>query len=114
MELRYNTQEKDGVLIFLVEEERITHDLSIKFKEAILLKIAEGYSKIVLDISKVKEIDSSGLGALLFGKRQASGNDGDLKLVGASETVRNMIRIAQLSRVFDLHSSIPDALDAFK
>lgn len=114
MELRYNTQEKDGVLIFSVDEEKITHDLSIDFKEAILLNIAEGYTKIVLDLSKVKEIDSSGLGALLFGKRQAGGKDGDLKLVGASETVQSMIRIAQLSRVFDLHKSIPDALKAFQ
>lgn len=114
MELKYGTQEKNGILIFLIEEEKITHDLSIDFKEAILLKIAEGHSKIILDLSKVKEIDSSGLGALLFGKRQASGNDGDLKLVGVSETVQNMIRIAQLSRVFDMHNSVQDAVKAFK
>lgn len=114
MALRFDTQEKDGILIFLIEEETITRELSIDLKEAILLKIAEGHTKIILDLSKVKEIDSSGLGALLFGKRQAGGNDGDLKLVGASETVQNMIRIAQLSRVFDLHNSIPEAVSAFK
>lgn len=114
MALNYNTQTRDGILIFLVEEEKITHDLYIDVKEAILLQIAEGYNKIVLDLSKVKEIDSSGLGALLFGKRQAGGNDGDLKLVGASETVQSMIRIAQLSRVFDLHKSISEAVEAFK
>lgn len=114
MELHYNTQERDGILLFVVGEEKITHDLSTDFKEAILLKIAEGYTKIVLDLSKVKEIDSSGLGALLFGKRQAGGNDGDLKLMGVSETVQNMIRIAQLSRVFDLHNSVQEAVDAFK
>lgn len=114
MDLKYSTQEKDGILIFLVDEEKIKHDLHIDFKEAILLKIAEGYTKIVLDLSKVEEIDSSGLGALLFGKRQAGGNQGDLKLVGASEAVQNIIRIAQLSRVFDLHNSIQEAVDAFK
>jgi anti-anti-sigma factor len=62
----------------------------------------------------VTEIDSAGLGALLFGKRQATGIEGELKLVGASESVQNMIRIAQLSRVFEMHSSIEEAISAFK
>jgi len=114
MQLRYKTQETDGVLVFSFEEESISHDLASELKELVFLKIAEGYSKIVLDLTKVKEIDSSGLGALLFGKRQASGNEGDLRLVGVSESVRNMIRIAQLSRVLEMHKSIQEAVDAFK
>lgn len=114
MELNHSTQEKQGVLIFSIEEEKITHDHAAALKETIFLKIAEGFSRIILDLSKVKEIDSSGLGALLFAKRQADGSQGDLKLVTTSESVQNMIRIAQLSRVFDLHNSVQEALDAFK
>jgi anti-sigma B factor antagonist len=114
MQLRYKTQETDGVLVFSFEEESISHDLASELKELVFLKIAEGFSKIVFDLTSVKEIDSSGLGALLFGKRQASGNEGDLRLVGVSESVQNMIRIAQLSRVFEIHSSIQKAVDAFK
>ncbi len=114
MKLDYSTQKKDDVLIFLIEEEKITHDNSPDLKETIILKIAEGHSKMILDLSKVTDIDSSGLGALLFGKRQANGIEGELKLVGASESVQNMIRIAQLSRVFEIHNSIEEALAAFK
>lgn len=114
MQLQYNTQELEGVLIFSLQEEKITHDLASDLKELIFLKIAEGFSKIVLDLSKVKEIDSSGLGALLFGKRQANGNAGDLRLVGVSEAVENMIRIAQLSRVFESYKSIKEAVKALK
>lgn len=114
MQLRYKTQETNGVLVFSFEEESISHDLVPELKELIFLKIAEGYSKLVLDLTKVNEIDSSGLGALLFAKRQASGNEGDLRLVGVSESVQNMIRIAQFSRVFEMHKSIQEAVDAFK
>lgn len=114
MGLQYNSQEKAGVLIFSIEEERITHDHAAALKETIFLKIADGYSRIVLDLSRVKEIDSSGLGALLFAKRQADSSQGDLKLAAASESVENIIRIAQLSRVFDLHNSVEAAVEAFK
>lgn len=114
MGLQYNTQEKEDVLIFSIEEEKITLDHAAVLKETIFLKIAEGYSKIILDLSQVKEIDSSGLGALLFAKRQADGSQGDLKLAAASESVQNMIRIAQLSRVFDLHNSVEEAFEAFE
>jgi anti-sigma B factor antagonist len=114
MQLRYKTQEMDGVLVFSFEEESISHDLASELKELVFLKIAEGFTKIVLDLTSVREIDSSGLGALLFGKRQASGNDGDLRLVGASESVQNMIRIAQLSRVFEIHDTVQEAIDALK
>ena len=114
MQLRYKSQETDGVLVFSLEEESISHDLASELKELVFLKIAEGFTKIVLDLSDVKEIDSSGLGALLFGKRQASGNQGDLRLVGASESVQNMIRIAQLSRVFEIHDTVQEAIEAFK
>ena len=114
MQLQYNTQEIEGKLIFSLQEEKITHDLASNLKELIFLKIAEGHSKIVLDLTKVKEIDSSGLGALLFGKRQATGSNGDLLLVGTSDAVENMIRIAQLSRVFQTYKSTKDAIDALK
>ena len=114
MHLQYNTQEVENVLIFSLQEEKITHDLASDLKETIFLKITEGFSKIVLDMSNVKEIDSSGLGALLFGKRQANGNEGDLKLVGVSEAVENMIRIAQLTRVFETYKGIKEAIKALK
>lgn len=114
MKLDYSTQEKNGVLILSLKEEKITHDNSPFLKESLILKITEGHAKIILDLSKVTEIDSSGLGALLFGKRQASSVEGELRLAGASESVQNMIRIAQLSRVFEMHNSIEDALKAFK
>ena len=114
MQLQYNTQEIEGKLVFSLQEEKITHELASKLKELIFLKIAEGHSKIVLDLTKVKEIDSSGLGALLFGKRQATGSGGDLLLVGTSETVENMIRIAQLSRVFQSYKNVKDAVESLK
>jgi anti-sigma B factor antagonist len=77
------------------------------------LEIANGNIKIILDMNNVSEIDSSGLGALLFGKRQADNAGGNIVLVAVHPSVQSIIRIAQLSRVFDMYNSVDEALSAF-
>jgi anti-sigma B factor antagonist len=105
------TREK-GVVIFKVKEPEINHKNAAFLKEKIFLEIAEGKSKIILDLEDVKEMDSSGLGALLFGKRQAGHAKGDIILVGVQPAVHSMLRIAQLARIFDIYESKQEALSA--
>lgn len=113
MALKYSTKTTDDILIFTIEDEEINHHTASELKEKLFLQISEGHLKIVLDMSGVKNIDSSGLGSLLFGKRQANSHNGDLKLVGVAEPVQNMIRIAQLSHVFETYDTIDDAIASF-
>jgi anti-sigma B factor antagonist len=114
MGLRYSTELADDVMILKINEQEVNHELASELKEKIFLHLAEGNLNIVLDLSKVNSVDSSGLGSLLFSKRQANAHNGDVKLVGVSESVRNMIRIAQLFRVFEMFEKVEQAVDAYK
>ena len=114
MGLKYSKEVTDNIMIFKINEEEVNHDIASELKEKIFFHMAEGNLNIILDLSKVKTVDSSGLGSLLFSKRQAKGNNGDVKLVGVSESVQNMIRIAQLSRVFEMYEKIEEAIEAYK
>lgn len=114
MDLKYSTREFDGINVFTLEFEELNHELASELKEIMFTKISEGRNKFILDLSNVKTVDSSGLGSLLFGKRQANSQNGDLLLVGVAESVQNLLRIAQLSRVFEIYDNVDDALTALK
>lgn len=58
---------------------------------------------IMVDLTAVEFIDSSGLSVLMWGRKRAVERDGNLVLVGSGERIRKMLRITQLDRVFDLY-----------
>jgi anti-sigma B factor antagonist len=58
---------------------------------------------VIVDLSAVEFIDSSGLSVLMWGRRQAMQRDGELVLVGPGRRTRKMLRITQLDTVFDIY-----------
>ncbi len=114
MDIQCQIESKDDIRIITILDEKVAHENAPSLKEKLFLEIADGHHKLVLDLHKVKDMDSSGLGALLFGKRQANNSGGDLVLVGANESIQTIIRIAQLSRVFENFPTTEEAVRFFK
>lgn len=79
-----------------------------QLQEAIRELLASGQHRILVDLSRVEYIDSSGLGTLVGGLRRAREQDGDLSIMDASPRVRKVLSVTGLHRVFDL----PDCDDA--
>ncbi len=114
MKISTEVKDQEGVVVVSVNEETIDHSNSASFKEKLFLEIADGNSNIIINLQDVNEMDSSGLGALLFGKRQANHAGGDVILVAVQPAVHSMLRIAQLSRVFSIFDTIEEAVSSFK
>ena len=70
----------------------------------------EDRRRVVLDLQKVSFVDSTGLGILISLMRQLKEVDGELRLVGLQPEVRSIFEITRLYKVFELRSSIEDAL----
>jgi anti-sigma B factor antagonist len=66
--------------------------------------------QVVIDLSKVTYIDSSGLAVLIEGMQNVEGYGGKFALVGLQEKVRPIFEIARLDQVFQI---FPDAAAAF-
>ncbi len=71
-------------------------------------------TRLVLDLSRVRFMDSSGLGAMLSCLRQLSAKKGDLKLCGMSKQVRGAFELVRLHRIFDIYASKAEAVGAFQ
>jgi anti-sigma B factor antagonist len=63
-----------------------------------------------VDLSDVRFIDSSGLGALVSGFKNAVTYKGSLALAGFQDQVRSMFELTRLNRVFDIYVSEQEAL----
>ena len=68
---------------------------------------------LVLDFSGVTDIDSTGLGALVYLLHKAKSMDGNVKLACIQPRPRIVFDVTKVYRVFDIFDSVEAALDSF-
>ena len=68
--------------------------------------------KLVVDLSKVSYIDSSGLAVLIEAMQSMEEYGGKFALAGLQETVRSIFEIARLDQVFRIYPDVNSALAA--
>jgi anti-sigma B factor antagonist len=76
--------------------------------------VLQANSKLVLDLSRLRFVDSSGLGAMLSCLRQLTAKSGDLKLCGMSKQVRALFELVRMHRIFDIYGTKEEAVKAFQ
>jgi len=76
--------------------------------------LGAGSRKIVLDLSGVEFLNSSGLSLLIVGAGALRTAGGKLILAGASPKVSSVITLAKLSSVLEMHPSVKAAVRSFK
>jgi anti-sigma B factor antagonist len=104
--------EGDGVLVVELREPSLDASNVREFREAAQALIQDR-TRVVLDMTGVKFVDSSGLGALISCLRQVNARKGDFRLCSMSTTVRALFELMRMHRVFNIHASRDDAVRAF-
>jgi anti-sigma B factor antagonist len=75
--------------------------------------VAKGQKKILLNLSEVSYIDSSGIGELVSGFTTVTNQGGALKLLGLTKRVKDLLQITKLYTVFDVHDDEASAVRSF-
>jgi len=106
-------QERDGVVIARLGGklsagvgDRQLHDLIDRL-------LGENRKQILLDLSNVSGIDSSGVGELVAGLRVARGLGAELKILKAPDRVHRILDLTQVLPLFDVHDEEDAAVAAF-
>lgn len=107
-ELGITVHEHDGSAVVAVSGE-IDVYTSPLLQERLVEVIRDGSSSIVLDLSQVTFLDSTGLGVLITGLKRCRSADGDLVLVTAQPNVLKVLEITGLNDVFKVHDTIDGA-----
>lgn len=79
------------------------------FRERMADFIHDGRRHIVLDMSLVSFLDSTGLGAIVSSLKRLDGN-GTMVICGAGEMVLDVFRLTRMDRVFPIVPSLEEAL----
>jgi anti-sigma B factor antagonist len=82
--------------------------------KGVIAPMLQANARLVIDLTRVRFMDSSGLGAMLSCLRQLRDLNGDLKLCGMSEQVRGAFEVVRLDRIFDIYPDRAAALQAFR
>ena len=106
-------EEKNDIVVLYVKEERLDAHNSGDLKLEMNRLFGEGKKNVLVDLDDVRFIDSSGLGALVSGFKNAISNQGNLKLSSLQPQVKSMFELTRLHRVFEIFPSSSDALDNF-
>lgn len=94
--------------ILRLREPRVDAHNSDALKDYFLKLLETGEKHLIVDLSQVRFIDSSGLGALLSGYKNANLHHGTLVLAGPQPRVKEMFELTRLSRVFDIYASVDE------
>lgn len=72
--------------------------------------LAQGTKKLILNLLGVKYMDSSGVGELVSTYTSVSNAGGRMVLVGVTGKILDLLQITQLLQVFEVYSSVEEAL----
>ena len=76
--------------------------------------LADKMKKIVIDLSKVKWMNSSGLGILMACMTSVQNAGGQLKISGATEKIKNLFMITKLITLFETYETAERAIASFQ
>ncbi len=107
MEVSAKTEEDMQVVSVL--DTRIDAAVALAFKDAMRSTTEGGPDTVVLDLRKVDFIDSSGLGALVATLKHLSPAR-KLILAGLSPAVEKVFKLTRMDTVFNVFSSLDEAL----
>ncbi len=99
----------DGTILDITGDIDLAH--SPAMRKALLVEIREKKTaKVFLNLEKVRYIDSSGIASLVEGLKASRDMGSRLILFGLSKTVREVMELSRLQKIFEIHDSEAQAL----
>ena len=102
----------DSVLVIHYQEDNLDASNVRDFRESVQT-LMQNQSRVVLDMSRLKFVDSSGLGALISCLREANSRKGDFRLSAMARPVFALFELMRMHRVLSIHDSVETAVESY-
>ena len=102
-----------NVLVIEIKTELASHANMNEFSNALRAQIEKGYKNVVIDLSNVNYFNSSHIGILVSGYTTVVNGHGDMKLASITKRVQKALDINRLNLVFNIYSSVDEAVDSY-
>ena len=97
------TKLNDGCVIAGIKEsDRLTAAIAEEVKSDLTSIVSESKNKVVLDLTNIKFIDSTGIGVLISALKTARQNNASFILSGIQKDVMSLLSLMKLDKVFEI------------
>ncbi len=105
---------KEGDVVILdLSGKVMNNDDTALLRNEVKQQVEDGTRKLVLNMSELQWMNSSGLGVLVAATSTVQNVKGVMKLAGTPEKIMSLFRITRLEQVFDFRASVEEALESF-
>jgi len=108
-----NQRRVEDVTVLDLRGRETIRGFTLALHESIRCLVGEGKTQVLLDLDRVKHIDSGGLGELISSHQTLDEKGGALKLMHMTESVHELMTITRVLTVFDVYDNEPEALASF-
>ncbi len=103
----------NSVLVLELKGDLMGGNDSDSFRSIVDEAISNENVNVVVDLSQVSWMNSSGLGMLISSLTSLRSSEGDLKLANVSERLKRPMKITKLDSVFEDFASVDEAVASF-
>lgn len=79
-------------------------------KSSVASLVGQGQKNVLLNLSKVSFMDSSGLGVILFCKRTCEEAGGTFGIYGLQNYVNNLVNLTNLNKAIEIYATESEAI----
>jgi len=111
--MKLTTREEHGVVILEPKGKIMGGPDATVLHDQLHDLINQNKKKVVIDLSKVEWMNSTGLGILISGLTTLRNNGGELKLACVTDKIQSLLTITKLITVFENFDSVEEAVKSF-
>ena len=112
--MKTTSRNVDGIEILSLQGKITIGSGDVQLRDLIAQCLNDGKTNILLDMSGVSTIDSSGIGELVGSFTTVTNRGGRLKLLHLPGKVSDLLQVTQLITVFEVHENEAAAVASFK
>ncbi len=110
---RLKEKKINDIWVLTPQGQLVGGDETTELEEKIRNLASEGNQSLVIDLTEVEFINSWALGVLIGGHVNYSKRGGHIKLASMSKRIDQLLVITKLVRIFEVHSSLDEAIKSF-
>lgn len=110
LSMKIKTYEKYNAVVVELKGDVMGGDDTKEFNQLLHKLIDEGKKNVIVDLSGVKFMNSSGLGMLISGLTTMKKENGNLKLANVGDKIESLLIITKLITIFETYESVDEAV----
>ena len=111
--MKATTRNVDGIEIISLQGKITIGSGDTQLREVINNAVSAGKTNVLLDLSQVTTIDSSGIGELVGSYTTVTNRGGKLKLLHLPAKLNELLHVTQLITVFEVYEDEKEAIASF-